>query len=537
MTRRAKLPLNPAAASAADQAVGKPSDDAQAAKWLDSYEANGGEIEDDLSKKGPVDQPAQCCPKPTIDLVYLHSDGTGVAGAKYHVYSVGADGEKDGHFEEEGTLNGEGRKHIADVPDMAQLKYSFSKDPQKYEIKPEEKTDANPDRAATTSALDAVGEWIWGTVQGDFNKDQSISQIAVNTVLGLIPIVDQVLDIRDIIAGLKDIIEFYMEDEKKQKKHKDVLGLDYETWLWVNVFIIAIGCIPEVGSVVKGVIKGIFYYLKRLGKVAGELNAKQLQEMWELSVKILNKFGVGNAHGWLKELPGKLDGWMSDAAKNIKAALDAVNEMIDKAKSFADLVGRTDIVKKCDEYKKAVQKAYDSLDKMKTRVNTWIKDQVNKLIEGKHVSESTGSTGTKGNPVDNPRKQVEADPPNVDAIKEVDEFTDILSPEARQHILHGDGPGSGGHLWPGQPGKTPFPEEWSGDKIIHEVGDITTSPSTNWHAQTGNGGLYTNAGNPARWRAWEVRDGVRVRVVYEPATGKVITAFPDPGPASGPLIP
>ncbi len=36
----------------------------------------------------------------------------------------------------------------------------------------------------------------------------------------------------------------------------------------------------------------------------------------------------------------------------------------------------------------------------------------------------------------------------------IDDYVDILSPESRTHILIGDGPGSGGHLWPGQPGKT-----------------------------------------------------------------------------------
>lgn len=100
------------------------------------------------------------------------------------------------------------------------------------------------------------------------------------------------------------------------------------------------------------------------------------------------------------------------------------------------------------------------------------------------------------------------------------EYVDILCPDARQHILYGDKPGSGGHMWPGQPGKTVFPQAWSADKIVHEVGDIATSPGTKWYAQTGTGGIYT----------YEVRDGVRMRVVYQPATGKVITAFPDNAP-------
>ncbi|OWS74103.1 hypothetical protein CBW22_17150 [Pantoea sp. VS1] len=106
-------------------------------------------------------------------------------------------------------------------------------------------------------------------------------------------------------------------------------------------------------------------------------------------------------------------------------------------------------------------------------------------------------------------------------------YVDILSPEAKQHILYGDSPTQGGHLYPGNPGKTVFPQSWSADKVVHTVGDIATSPDTQWFAQTGTGGAYTNAGRPARWVAWEERDGVRVRVVYEPASGKIVTAFPD----------
>jgi hypothetical protein len=106
-------------------------------------------------------------------------------------------------------------------------------------------------------------------------------------------------------------------------------------------------------------------------------------------------------------------------------------------------------------------------------------------------------------------------------------YIDILSAEDKQHILYGDGPGSGGHLWPGQSGKTVFPENWSADKVVHEIGDIATSPTTQWYAQTGTGGVYTKAGDPAKWVAYEIRDSVRIRVVYEPATGRVVTAFPD----------
>ncbi|MCD1126387.1 hemagglutinin repeat-containing protein, partial [Jinshanibacter sp. LJY008] len=117
------------------------------------------------------------------------------------------------------------------------------------------------------------------------------------------------------------------------------------------------------------------------------------------------------------------------------------------------------------------------------------------------------------------------------------DYVDILSSETKMHTLYGDKPGSGGHLFPGQPGKTFFPNNWPPERVVSNVGDIVTSPSTQWFAQSGAGGIYTNAGKAARWVAWEVRDGVRVRVVYEPANGKIVTAFPDDKPIPPALKP
>lgn len=108
-------------------------------------------------------------------------------------------------------------------------------------------------------------------------------------------------------------------------------------------------------------------------------------------------------------------------------------------------------------------------------------------------------------------------------------YVDTHSPEVRPHILYGESVTSDVHMCMGEPGKTIFPSAWSANKIVNSVSDIATSRDTTWFAQTGTGGLYTKAGRPSRWVAWETRNNVRVRVVYESANGKVITAFPDAG--------
>ncbi len=79
---------------------------------------------------------------------------------------------------------------------------------------------------------------------------------------------------------------------------------------------------------------------------------------------------------------------------------------------------------------------------------------------------------------------------------------------------------------------TTYPQSWTESQILHNVGDVVTSPTTQWYAQTGTGGMVTKAGDPARWVSWETRDGVSIRVVIEPATGRTVTAFPDSAPAT-----
>ena len=105
-------------------------------------------------------------------------------------------------------------------------------------------------------------------------------------------------------------------------------------------------------------------------------------------------------------------------------------------------------------------------------------------------------------------------------------YLNLANPQRTQHILYGDATG-GGHMWPGEPGKTTFPQGWSAEKIMHEVSDIATDTSLKWIRQTGEAGnLFTKAGKPARFLVEGVRDGVYIRVIIEPTGEGIITGFP-----------
>ncbi|EMA4781802.1 EndoU domain-containing protein [Providencia rettgeri] len=99
----------------------------------------------------------------------------------------------------------------------------------------------------------------------------------------------------------------------------------------------------------------------------------------------------------------------------------------------------------------------------------------------------------------------------------------IIPNNIRKHIVQGDSQG-GGHLYPGLPGKSSFPESWDADKIIDDIGGIVLSPQTKWFSDTN--GIVTPAGMNARWIAVEIRDGVNIKVIYEPKSNIVITGFP-----------
>ncbi|MFJ7078205.1 polymorphic toxin-type HINT domain-containing protein [Streptomyces sp. NPDC098781] len=103
---------------------------------------------------------------------------------------------------------------------------------------------------------------------------------------------------------------------------------------------------------------------------------------------------------------------------------------------------------------------------------------------------------------------------------------DLIGGQEQLHIIHGDRTG-GGHKWPGQPGKTVFPRGWDTDKILDSIADVATGPNSVRTQQTGRAGaLYTRNGAPSRWKIEGVVDGVNIRVIYEPATDRIVTGFP-----------
>lgn len=91
-------------------------------------------------------------------------------------------------------------------------------------------------------------KWLWEAIQGDFNDDRSTGQIAFDAGISMIPLVDQVCDVRDLIANCRKLSKDYSDGEA-----------------WLALGLTLIGLFPSLGSLVKGVLKIFFVFVRRYG--------------------------------------------------------------------------------------------------------------------------------------------------------------------------------------------------------------------------------------------------------------------------------
>lgn len=159
-------------------------------------------------------------------------------------------------------------------------------------------------------ALDA-SDWLWGTAQGAFNEKQTVSQIIVDAVIGMIPLVGDATAARDLIAVGSRLAS---QPEKRE---------EVTEWVLLIIFIFAL--IPVVG----GMIKGVGRLLLKMGKEAAE-NEKLLQDI----VGFLNRYNHGNSLKFFRELDivkyqPQLIKQFDAFADKLVAALNAIKTKLD----------------------------------------------------------------------------------------------------------------------------------------------------------------------------------------------------------------
>ncbi|MBU2894370.1 hypothetical protein KO495_13730 [Colwellia sp. D2M02] len=246
-------------------------------------------------------------PTQDIELEYSYQDGDPVQNAPYTLIL------KDG-TELTGTLDTSGKATLSGMP-PGQFTVQYGEDARDYA--PIENTTPNPlygqitpkaaiemvesgDTSLLSDAADiaaGAGDWLWGTLQGDFNKNPSTSQIVVGTIISMIPVIDQVMDVRDVCANV-----MLLTDDNETN---DTAG-------WIALALTGIGFVPVIGSAIKGVGKVII-------ENAGEVLTPALA--------VLRELGKGDPIKFLRDI---------DWADLAKQATDLIKEKVIAIKDALD---------------------------------------------------------------------------------------------------------------------------------------------------------------------------------------------------------
>ncbi|WP_313028805.1 hypothetical protein [Massilia alkalitolerans] len=168
-------------------------------------------------------------------------------------------------------------------------------------------------------------EWFWQAVQGDFNENRSTGQIVADAAISMIPLVDQICDVRDLIANCK-------------KLHQDTS----DTWAWVALALTLIGLVPFLGSFVKGVLKIFFAFIRRAGGNA-IISAVDKAITWVVALlrrrvfqKYLREHKIDDVFSWLANEIKKVKSKTSatELIKAFDSAIATLRQLSDKVSNI-----------------------------------------------------------------------------------------------------------------------------------------------------------------------------------------------------------
>lgn len=286
-----------------------------------------------------------------VSLEYQYADGTGINGASYQVYN-----KVNGNLIASGSLDANGRATAALPMDVDDVDVVYSNDPAELLeliVQPESKIiesapQSNWLQRIGNSIADAAN-WTWGTLKGDFNENPTVGQVITNAILTSIPVVDQVGDVRDIVACIK----YFVWDKRYN-----------EPMMWVGLVLTAVGLIPFVGSALKGILILV-------------VKSSKLSELLE----VFNYFYKGDGVKWLKNLyNGELMRYISEAAQ---ITTDIFNEMIAtllKTKQYVPAYA-TDVIQKIDEKLETLQIIKSQINDKFSKVGEDLRGKLGKSLD------------------------------------------------------------------------------------------------------------------------------------------------------------
>jgi hypothetical protein len=227
------------------------------------------------------------------------------------------------------------------------------------------------------SGVEGKWLWLWEVLQGDFHESPSTAQTVTGTLIFMIPLVDQIGDVRDLVANCRKI-------------NKDA----NDTWAWVALVLTLIGLFPTLGSLVKGCFKVLIFQVRRdifkATATMSRIEAPVIDRSVMFLMRYLNDPKVRKVLVGMKiynpslYLAGKLDGVKNSLA--VKVLLEKLDELMQVTRQLFDSVIKfgpealrvrverlwtvlVDVRNKADEgLAKALQPAQDCLDQITNRL-------------------------------------------------------------------------------------------------------------------------------------------------------------------------
>ncbi|WP_372587909.1 PAAR-like domain-containing protein [Vibrio parahaemolyticus] len=236
---------------------------------------------------------------------------------------------------------------------------------------------------ATRNQASTVRGWLWGVIVGDFNKDPTTGQIMLNTMLGVIPGIDQVLDARDITTN----ILFLTEEENQNNADA-----------WLDLALSGIGAVPTIGSVMKGVGKAVKH-----DKSRDDLFA------------MLREYGKGDVEKFILNLD-----WNAikfEVLQIISETIFSFTEVLDELAKKASLFGYNEYATEIINFKvqvetvekQAQQHIPDALMFLKDKVDLSLKRGKNKSNAGSHSSKGSAESPQHDEKVSQDKKNKKPD--------------------------------------------------------------------------------------------------------------------------------
>lgn len=294
------------------------------------------------------------------------------------------------------------------------------------------------------------GQWLWGMVQGAFNQKATLSQIVVDAVIGMIPLVGDVTAVRDITA-----VTVRMVDEEEAREN---------VWEWVLLVVLVIALIPVIGGVVKGVGRLIIKAAGESGHMANAAaKSAQLAQSAKEIVAFLNRIGHGHAEKWLLKL--KFSEYQAQVLQHFKSLMDtmagaftAIENKLGPALSGVlrqRVAGmKSGVIKLKTKGEEMIPKAVKELDAKLLEIQTFIrsggettsratnhtaaagdKAAIHMTDEARLFEEFGAKVSPKGGLVQNVAKKGESD-----------KFANVYKPEAGYPDLTKAGTDKNGHL-------------------------------------------------------------------------------------------